>query len=221
MYVPIRSLDSGNRLITGCMMVTALIGISRDSSGSGSRASLRQQRAQIQRQRKIARLAKQAAEPPLQPYAFDPDRAFTHLVNIIDSPGHVDFSCDVATAIRNCDGALVVVDVVEGLCVQTQAVIKQGFEEKLRPVLVLNKIDRLVLELELTPPEAYEHIIRLLEQINTVMGSLYASRVMASVESSDSDSRGGSSSSGASSQRTGGGGINTSCLLYTSDAADE
>ena len=127
-------------------------------------------------------LQQELDRPPMQPYKFDPAGMFTHLVNIIDSPGHVDFSCDVATAIRNCDGALVLVDVVEGLCVQTQAVIKQAFEEKLRPVLVINKIDRLVLEFELTPPEAYEHISRLLEQMNTVMGTLYSSRVMANVD---------------------------------------
>eukprot|EP00750_Incisomonas_marina_P009828 INCI16151.1.p1 GENE.INCI16151.1~~INCI16151.1.p1 ORF type:complete len:1333 (-),score=222.74 INCI16151.1:203-4201(-) len=139
----------------------------------------------LMRERKIADLQALVSRPPVQAYDFDPPNVFTHLVNIIDSPGHVDFSCDVATAIRNCDGALVVVDVVEGLCVQTQAVIKQGFEEKLRPVLVLNKIDRLVLELELTPPEAYDHLVRLLEQINTVMGSLYSSRVMANVSADD------------------------------------
>ena len=57
-----------------------------------------------------------------------------HLVNLIDSPGHVDFSSDVSIAIRVCDGALVLVDVVEGVTVQTHALLKQAWSERLRPV---------------------------------------------------------------------------------------
>lgn len=99
-----------------------------------------------------------------------------YLINLIDSPGHVDFSSDVSTAVRVCDGALVVVDVVEGVCVQTQAVLRQAWDERVRPCLVLNKIDRLIKELQLTPAEAYAHMCRLLEQASALVYRAEAAR---------------------------------------------
>ncbi|XP_072134443.1 elongation factor-like GTPase 1 isoform X1 [Mobula birostris] len=101
-----------------------------------------------------------------------------YLINMIDSPGHVDFSSEVSTAVRVCDGAVVVVDVVEGVCPQTQAVLRQAWLENIRPVLVINKIDRLIIELKLTPPEAYIHLQKILEQVNAVTGSLFTSKVL-------------------------------------------
>ena len=100
------------------------------------------------------------------------------LVNLIDSPGHVDFSSDVSTAVRLCDGALVVVDVIEGVCIQTHAVLRQAWEEKLRPCLVLNKIDRLIEELQLDAVEAYDHLNRIVEQVNAVMSGFINADVL-------------------------------------------
>ncbi|GAV55577.1 hypothetical protein ZYGR_0AV02090 [Zygosaccharomyces rouxii] len=97
-----------------------------------------------------------------------------HLINLIDSPGHIDFSSEVSAASRLCDGAVVLVDVVEGVCSQTVTVLRQCWTEKLRPVLVLNKIDRLVTELQFTPQEAYVHLSKLIEQANSVIGSFFA-----------------------------------------------
>ncbi|CCF56174.1 hypothetical protein KAFR_0A07400 [Kazachstania africana CBS 2517] len=97
-----------------------------------------------------------------------------HLVNLIDSPGHIDFSSEVSAASRLCDGAVVLVDVVEGVCSQTITVLRQCWIEKLKPVLVLNKIDRLIAELQLTPQEAYVHLYRVIEQVNSVIGSFFA-----------------------------------------------
>ncbi|TKX20972.1 putative ribosome assembly protein-2 [Elsinoe australis] len=94
-----------------------------------------------------------------------------HLINLIDSPGHIDFSSEVSTASRLCDGALVLVDAVEGVCSQTVTVLRQSWTEKLKPLLVINKMDRLITELKLTPLEAYTHLSKLLEQVNAVMGS--------------------------------------------------
>uniref|UniRef100_H2YCF9 Ribosome assembly protein 1 n=1 Tax=Ciona savignyi TaxID=51511 RepID=H2YCF9_CIOSA len=101
-----------------------------------------------------------------------------YLVNLIDSPGHVDFGSEVCTAVRLCDGAIVVVDVVEGVCPQTHAVLRQAWLEKLSPILVLNKIDRLITELKFTPDEAHLHLQQVLEQVNAVTGSLYSAEVL-------------------------------------------
>uniref|UniRef100_A0A8B9YVI2 Elongation factor-like GTPase 1 n=1 Tax=Buteo japonicus TaxID=224669 RepID=A0A8B9YVI2_9AVES len=101
-----------------------------------------------------------------------------YLINLIDSPGHVDFSSEVSTAVRLCDGCIIVVDAVEGVCPQTQAVLRQAWLENIRPVLVINKIDRLIVELKLTPQEAYLHLKNILEQINAVTGALFTSKVL-------------------------------------------
>lgn len=101
-----------------------------------------------------------------------------YLLNLIDSPGHVDFSSEVSTAVRLCDGAIVVVDAVEGVCPQTQVVLRQAWLENIRPVLVINKIDRLIMELKLTPLEAYTHLQKILGQVNAVTGSLFTSKVL-------------------------------------------
>ncbi|KAI1171369.1 P-loop containing nucleoside triphosphate hydrolase protein [Nemania sp. FL0916] len=96
-----------------------------------------------------------------------------YLINLIDSPGHIDFSSEVSTASRLCDGAVVLVDAVEGVCSQTVTVLRQTWVEKLKPLLVMNKIDRLVTELKMTPGEAYIHLNKLLEQVNAVLGSFF------------------------------------------------
>lgn len=101
-----------------------------------------------------------------------------HLINLIDSPGHIDFSSEVSTASRLCDGAIVMVDVVEGVCSQTINVLRQCWVDKLKPILVLNKIDRLITEWQLSPLEAYHHLSRTIEQVNSVIGSFYSGERM-------------------------------------------
>lgn len=96
-----------------------------------------------------------------------------YLINLIDSPGHIDFSSEVSTASRLCDGAVVLVDAVEGVCSQTITVLRQTWVEKLKPLLVINKMDRLITELKMTPTEAFTHLNRLLEQVNAVLGSFF------------------------------------------------
>ena len=100
-----------------------------------------------------------------------------HLVNVIDSPGHVDFSSEVSTAVRLSDGCVIVIDVVEGVSAQTYAVIRQAWSEQLRPVLVLNKIDRLITELQMSTFEAYLHLQEVLGSVNLITSALFAAQV--------------------------------------------
>uniref|UniRef100_A0A2K5UTP3 Tr-type G domain-containing protein n=1 Tax=Macaca fascicularis TaxID=9541 RepID=A0A2K5UTP3_MACFA len=87
---------------------------------------------------------------------------YATVINLIESPGHVDFSSEVSTAVRICDGCIIVVDAVEGVCPQTQAVLRQAWLENICTVLVINKINCLIVELKFTPQEAYSHLKRTL-----------------------------------------------------------
>eukprot|EP00123_Amoebidium_parasiticum_P003237 comp14528_c0_seq1/m.10737 comp14528_c0_seq1/g.10737 ORF comp14528_c0_seq1/g.10737 comp14528_c0_seq1/m.10737 type:complete len:1107 (-) comp14528_c0_seq1:147-3467(-) len=101
-----------------------------------------------------------------------------YLVNLIDSPGHVDFASEVSTAVRLCDGALVVVDVGEGVGPQTYSVLRQAYHENIKPVLVLNKMDRLITELKFSPQEAIVHLQKILEQVNAAVATLFTADYM-------------------------------------------
>ncbi|KAM9988283.1 hypothetical protein ACTFIZ_003628 [Dictyostelium cf. discoideum] len=93
------------------------------------------------------------------------------LINLIDSPGHVDFSSEVTAALRVTDGALVVIDCVEGVCVQTETVLRQAVAERIKPVLFVNKVDRFLLELQLNTEEAYLSFRRAIESVNVIVGN--------------------------------------------------
>ncbi|EPT28259.1 elongation factor Tu GTP binding domain-containing protein [Toxoplasma gondii ME49] len=89
-----------------------------------------------------------------------------YVVNIVDCPGHVDFASEVSAAVRLCDGCLLLVDAVEGVGPQTVAALQQAWNERVVPLLVLTKIDKLIQKLCLTPGEAYSHCQAIIEQVN-------------------------------------------------------
>lgn len=93
------------------------------------------------------------------------------LINLIDSPGHVDFSSEVTAALRVTDGALVVVDCVSGVCVQTETVLRQAIAERIKPVLFMNKMDRALLELQLGQEELFQTFQRIIENINVIIAT--------------------------------------------------
>lgn len=96
-----------------------------------------------------------------------------YVINLIDTPGHVDFSGRVTRSLRAIDGAVVVVDAVEEVMVQTETVTRQALEVRVRPVLYINKIDRLIKELRLTPEQIEERITRIIRDFNQLI-EMYA-----------------------------------------------
>ena len=95
------------------------------------------------------------------------------LINLIDSPGHVDFSSEVTAALRVTDGAMVVVDTIEGVCVQTETVLRQALGERIKPVLVINKVDRAMLELQISKEDLYQTFSRTIESVNVVIATYH------------------------------------------------
>jgi U5 small nuclear ribonucleoprotein component len=93
----------------------------------------------------------------------------SHLFNIMDTPGHVNFADEVAASLRLADGVVLVVDVVEGVQVNTEMIIKQAVLDDLPLVLVINKMDRLILELKLPPQDSYFKIKHVIEEVNTLI----------------------------------------------------
>ncbi len=92
-----------------------------------------------------------------------------YLINLIDTPGHVDFGGDVTRAMRAIDGAIVVVCAVEGVMPQTETVLRQALKERVKPVLFINKVDRLINELKLTPEELQSRFIKIINDINNLI----------------------------------------------------
>ncbi|UTF54713.1 elongation factor EF-2 [Natronosalvus rutilus] len=92
-----------------------------------------------------------------------------HLINLIDTPGHVDFGGDVTRAMRAVDGALVVVDAVEGAMPQTETVLRQALREGVKPALFINKVDRLISELQEGPQEMQERLLSVIQDVNDLI----------------------------------------------------
>ncbi|MEJ2780086.1 elongation factor EF-2 [Sulfolobus sp. SCGC AB-777_G06] len=96
-----------------------------------------------------------------------------YVINLIDTPGHVDFSGRVTRSLRVLDGSIVVVDAVEGVMTQTETVLRQSLEERVRPILFINKVDRLVKELKLSPQEVQKKLTDLIMEVNNLI-EMYA-----------------------------------------------
>ncbi len=104
------------------------------------------------------------------PYALGDEK---YLINIIDTPGHVDFTGDVIRAMRAVDGAVLVIDSVEGVMPQTETVLRQALKERVRPVLFINKVDRLITEMHVTPEDMQKKFVKVVMDVNNLI-SRYA-----------------------------------------------
>ncbi len=91
------------------------------------------------------------------------------LINLLDTPGHVDFGGDVTRAMRATDGAIVLVDAVEGIMPQTETVLRQALRELVKPTLFINKVDRLIKELQLTPEQMQERFVKIIANVNKLI----------------------------------------------------
>ena len=99
-----------------------------------------------------------------------------HLINLIDTPGHVDFGGDVTRAMRAVDGDLVVVDAVEGAMPQTETVVRQALREGVKPALFINKVDRLISELQEGPQEMQERLQSVIADVNELIRGMTENR---------------------------------------------
>ncbi|MDG6221444.1 MAG: GTP-binding protein, partial [Candidatus Thermoplasmatota archaeon] len=95
-----------------------------------------------------------------------------YLINLIDTPGHVDFGGDVTRAMRAVDGCIIVVCAVEGIMPQTETVVRQALKEKVKPVLLINKVDRLINELKVTPEQMQQRFIKIISNVNNLIAKM-------------------------------------------------
>ena len=92
-----------------------------------------------------------------------------YLINLIDTPGHVDFGGDVTRAMRAVDGCIILTCAVEGAMPQTETVVRQALKEKVKPVLFINKVDRLITELQVTPEDMQERFMTQITKVNSLI----------------------------------------------------
>jgi len=100
-------------------------------------------------------------------------REKSYLVHLMDTPGHINFSDEVTASLRLCDGVVLIVDVIEGLMLNTERIIRHTLQEGLALTVVLNKIDRLILDLKIPPDDAYYKIKHTLDSINQVIADFF------------------------------------------------
>src|SRR3989338_4061843 len=95
-----------------------------------------------------------------------------YLINLIDTPGHVDFGGDVTRAMRAIDGTVLLVCASEGIMPQTETVLRQALRERVKPVLFINKVDRLITELKMAPEQIQQRFVKIIAHVNMLIREL-------------------------------------------------
>jgi len=93
------------------------------------------------------------------------------LIDLIDSPGHADFSSEVTAALRIMDGAMVVVDCIEGCVVQLETVLRQALAGRVKCCLFVNKVDQCILELQMEPEDVFSRVRKAIEDVNVIIAT--------------------------------------------------
>eukprot|EP00900_Chrysochromulina_parva_P026073 jgi/Chrpa1/809/Chrysochromulina_OHIO_Genome00005247-RA len=175
----IAHVDHGKSTLTDSLLAAA--GIIAASSAGDMRATDTRQDEQERgitiKSTGISLFFKAEEHYKLPPLSDGPE----FIINLIDSPGHVDFSSEVTAALRVTDGALVVVDCVEGVCVQTETVLRQALGERIKPVITVNKLDRAFLELQLPSEDMYIAFVKHCENVN-VLAATYNDEKLGDVQ---------------------------------------
>ena len=161
----IAHVDHGKSTLTDSLIAKAGI-IAGDAAGNARTTDTRQD----EQERGIT-IKSTGVSLYFETDVLEPGNPQAYLINLIDSPGHVDFSSEVTAALRVTDGALVVVDYVEGVCVQTETVLRQALSEKIKPVMMINKIDRGILELQVDGETMYQNFQRVIENANVIIST--------------------------------------------------
>lgn len=163
----IAHVDHGKSTLTDCLLIKARIASKEANGGRYMDTRKDEQERGITIKSTAVSMSFSVEKEVLEAYAKKEDyNGEEFLINLIDSPGHVDFSSEVTAALRVTDGALVVVDCVDGICVQTETVMRQAIQEKIGLTLVLNKLDRAILELGYSEAELYAVLKKRIEAFN-------------------------------------------------------
>ena len=100
---------------------------------------------------------------------YVPHPSGAHIFNVVDSPGHVDFNSEVSAALRVTDGSIVLIDTIDGVKAQTKTVLVQSLQERVKPILMINKIDKLFLSLHMNHEEIYDQFLKNVFDVNAVV----------------------------------------------------
>lgn len=167
----IAHVDHGKSTLTDCLLIKARIASKEANGGRYMDTRKDEQERGITIKSTAVSMSFSVEKEVLEAYVEKTDyNGEEFLINLIDSPGHVDFSSEVTAALRVTDGALVVVDCVDGICVQTETVMRQAIQEKIGLTLVLNKLDRAILELGYTVEELSAVVRKRIEAFNAKVG---------------------------------------------------
>lgn len=165
----IAHVDHGKSTLTDCLVIKAKIASVDSGGGRYMDTRADEQLRGITIKSTAISMQFSLPEPTLQNYIPNTYTGTEFLINLIDSPGHVDFSSEVTAALRVTDGALCVVDCVEGSCVQTNTVARQATAERIAITLCLNKLDRALLELKQDKVELYMNLRKRVEEFNAML----------------------------------------------------
>jgi ribosome assembly protein 1 len=146
----------------GITMRASAIGLRHRYTPSNAGAAKKQQEQQQQQQQEGGSSSSSSSSPII--------------IHLLDSPGHTDFSTEVSSSLQCCDGCLLVVDAVEGMCARTHQVVREAHSHQLVPILIINKVDRLCMDLCLTPTEAYIRLRSLIESVNAACAAMLVSK---------------------------------------------